>query len=111
MNKHWNQADKKLDEILERCLSEIKAGRATREECLLRYKDQAHELEPLLRVADSLYKIPQPRPSEKRVLASRQRILQEFHSIEPVPWWLAFRRAIAAHPRRPYNPRPATPQD
>lgn len=96
MNKHWNQADKKLDEILERCLSEIKAGRATREECLLRYKDQAHELEPLLRVADSLHKIPQPRPSEKRVLASRQRILQEFHSIDRVPWWLALRRAFAA---------------
>ncbi len=94
--KTRNHTDDKLGEILEACLSDIKAGRATREECLSRYKDHARELEPLLRVATSLSTHPKPRPSEKRVFTSRQRILQEFHSKERIPWFSGLRRSFTA---------------
>lgn len=90
------KVDQKLDEILEQCLADIKSGRATREDCLLRYKEQAAELAPLLRAAVSLYKLPAPRPSERRVLAGRQRILQELSAAERTPWWIGLRRALTA---------------
>ncbi len=96
MKWNWKKTDNTLDELLETCLSDIKAGRATREECLSHYKEQADMLEPLLRVSDSLYQVPQPRPSDARMLASRQRLLQEFHasSERRASWPLALRRAL-----------------
>jgi streptogramin lyase len=84
--------NKKMEEILELCLADIKDGRATLDECLSRYAEQARDLEPLLRVAISLRKMSPPQPSEKRVGAGRQRILQEFRTAKPLPWW---RRAFA----------------
>lgn len=90
------EADQNLDELLEQCLTDIRSGQATQEDCLLRHKERMHELAPLLRVASSLYKLTPPQPSDRRVITSRQRILQEFSAVEHVPWWFGWRRAFAA---------------
>ena len=89
------KAEKKLDDILEECLQDIKTGRATRDECLLRYKEQASDLAPLLHTAVQLLKLPSPRISERRMVMGRQRILQKF--VVPVRFsWLGVRRAFLA---------------
>lgn len=85
--------NKKLEEILELCLTDIKEGRATLDECLRRYAERADDLEPLLRVSMSLRKMPLLKPSEERIWASQRRILREFRAPAPAPWW---RRSFAA---------------
>jgi hypothetical protein len=49
-----------LDDILEQSLSQIAAGRARVESCLLAYPTMAEELEPLLLAAEELRAIPKP---------------------------------------------------
>ncbi|MBI3161869.1 MAG: hypothetical protein HYZ23_05140 [Chloroflexi bacterium] len=85
--------NRKLEETLETCLADIREGRATLNECLSRYPDLADELVPLLRVSISLRGMSRPQPSERRVLAGRQRVLREFTARPPVAWW---KRAFAA---------------
>ncbi|MFC2036544.1 hypothetical protein ACFLYD_01050 [Chloroflexota bacterium] len=51
---------KDFDSILEQCLSQISAGKATISSCLDRYPGQAGDLEPLLRAAKGMWAIPQP---------------------------------------------------
>ncbi len=59
-----------IDAILDSCLADLKAGRATVEDCLARHAEHAAQLEPLLRVAGQLQAQPQSALSE----AARQRI-------------------------------------
>ncbi|TAK78921.1 MAG: hypothetical protein EPO16_02810 [Dehalococcoidia bacterium] len=47
-----------VDEIVDRCVEEIRSGRSTVEECLRRYPELNHELEPLLRAAEALSALP-----------------------------------------------------
>ncbi len=49
-----------LDSILDQCLSQIAAGKATMWNCLARYPDLAGELEPLLLAAEDMWAIPKP---------------------------------------------------
>lgn len=52
--------DKDLDSILEQCLSQIDAGKARVQTCLLAYPSVADELEPLLLAAEQIRAIPKP---------------------------------------------------
>lgn len=81
---------KDFDSILEQCLDQISAGKATIWNCLARYPDLAGELEPLLLAAEQMWTVPKPalsseararidaqvfsaaRPSEGRQSAARQ---------------------------------------
>gem|GEM_PF-6090229 len=59
---------KDFDSILELCLGQINAGKATIWNCLARYPDLAGELEPLLLAAERMWAVPQPAlSSEARV--------------------------------------------
>lgn len=49
-----------LDSILEQCLSQISAGRATVWNCLARYPDLSGELEPMLLAAEEISALPKP---------------------------------------------------
>jgi hypothetical protein len=49
-----------FDSILDQSISQIAAGKARLESCLLAYPTMAGELEPLLRVAETLRGIPKP---------------------------------------------------
>ncbi len=47
-----------IEEIVDRCIEEIRRGRATVEECLLRYPEHRRHLEPLLRAAAAISALP-----------------------------------------------------
>lgn len=47
-----------IEEIVDRCIEEIRRGRATVEECLLRYPEHRRGLEPLLRAAAAMSALP-----------------------------------------------------
>lgn len=61
--------------ILDRCLEEIRAGRATVADCLAEYPDFEDELEPLLRLALQLGSVPDIQPSTAFRLKTRARLL------------------------------------
>ncbi|NJN82171.1 MAG: hypothetical protein HC802_07760 [Caldilineaceae bacterium] len=52
-----------FDDILARCIDEIQQG-ATVDECLARNAEEADQLEPLLRLVESLHNTPAPRISQ-----------------------------------------------
>lgn len=56
----------KLEIILDYCLDEIKKGKSI-EYCLSLYPDFASELEPLLRLATDIEKLPKPAPSKEAI--------------------------------------------
>jgi len=56
----------KLEIILDRCLDEIKKGKSI-EYCLSLYPDFASELEPLLRLATDIEKLPKPEPRKEAI--------------------------------------------
>jgi hypothetical protein len=62
-----------FDSILDQSISQIAAGKARLESCLLAYPTMASELEPLLRVAEMLRAIPKPALSP----AARARIEEQ----------------------------------
>jgi hypothetical protein len=60
-----------IDEILDRCIDDIRGSRATVDECLTRYAEHRAELEPLLRMVASLSALPR---SEAVAPAAEQRV-------------------------------------
>ena len=64
------------EEILARCIDEVRSGRCTVEECLGRYPELRNELRPLLEVALSIQP-PQATPSEEFRRRARNRLLAE----------------------------------
>ena len=61
------------DLILDECLADLHAKRATVADCLARYPDQADELKPLLEMAEQLEAMPgvQPRVAFKQATRAR----------------------------------------
>lgn len=80
-----------FDSALEFCLSAIRLGRMTRDECLALYPDFAVQLQPLLRRAASLTSMPRPvmQPEVRKALE----------------WRLRARMAQVPAPRRAPPPR------
>ncbi len=64
-----------LDRVLDKCLWDIQAGKATVEECLARYPELAEELEPLLRMGEALMQLSAVEPSPEFVAQTRMRLL------------------------------------
>lgn len=65
-----------IDLILDECLNEIRAGRATLAECLAKYPEQANELAPLLELGSALTQVSDVKPSPAFQQATRARLLQ-----------------------------------
>ncbi len=65
-----------IDLILDECLNEIHAGRATLADCLAKYPDQADELAPLLELGVALNHVPEVQPSLAFQQATRARLMQ-----------------------------------
>ncbi len=63
-----------LDEVLEQCLIELHAHHASIDDCLSRYPEWAHELEPLLQTAVAIESVPAVRPSLAFKRAMRMRL-------------------------------------
>ena len=71
---------KKVEEILIQCVDDIKAGRAGLKDCLDRYPDMRHELEPLLRVALSIKEPADIRPSYAFKVRARVNLMEHIHA-------------------------------
>jgi hypothetical protein len=82
MNLPNGRTPRSLDEIVERCLDDLAAGRVTVEDCLARWPEHRDDLEPLLRAATALtgLSVEQPRPNPARraaFMAELQRTPQQ----------------------------------
>jgi hypothetical protein len=64
------------DVILDQCLADLRAQRATIADCLARYPDLADELKPLLETAMALEATPAVQPSAAFKQATRARLLR-----------------------------------
>lgn len=85
-----------IDQIVDRCVEEIRGGRATVEECLLRYPEHRRELEPLLRAAAVMSALPR---GEQAAPDPRQRLafmtaLRETPQQRRRRRWLPSRRVL-----------------
>lgn len=85
-----------IDQIVDRCIEEIRGGRATVEECLLRYPEHRHELEPLLHAAAVMSVLPRG----EQVTLDPQRRLAFMAALGETPQqrrrrrWLPARRVL-----------------
>jgi len=68
--------------ILENCLEQVTAGRATVQDCLERYPDLAGDLEPLLRIAEQARAIARPQLASEPKARIEARLLA---AVEGVP--------------------------
>jgi len=71
---------KKVEEILIQCIEDIKAGKASLENCLDRSPDMRHELEPLLRIALSINEPADTRPSDAFKVRARVNLMEHIHT-------------------------------
>ncbi len=63
-----------IEDILDECLKEIQARRATVDDCLRKYPEYAEELRPLLEIALAVQDVPEIKPSEAFKRATRARL-------------------------------------
>jgi hypothetical protein len=73
---------KKVEEKLIQCIDDIKACRASLEDCLDRYHDMRHKLEPLLRVAMSIKELADTRPSDAFKIRARVNLMEYIHAAQ-----------------------------
>ncbi len=66
-----------IADILASCLEDIKAGKATAEECLARHEDVRGELEPLLRLGLNVEKLPPVSPSSGFKVRAKAILMEE----------------------------------
>ncbi|MFC1899197.1 DUF5667 domain-containing protein [Chloroflexota bacterium] len=71
---------KRIEEILTQCIEDIKAGRASLEDCLDGYPDMRRELEPLLRIALSIKEPADIRPSDAFKVRARVNLIEHIHA-------------------------------
>lgn len=68
---------KKFEDILARCIDDIKAGRSSVEECLDRHRSLRARLEPLLNIALGIPEMPDVRPSTAFRIKARVQLMDE----------------------------------
>ncbi len=71
---------KKAEEILIQCIEDIKAGRASLEDCLGRYPDMRRDMEPLLKVALSIKKPVDVYPSDAFKIRARVNLMEHIYA-------------------------------
>ncbi|MFC1913422.1 DUF5667 domain-containing protein [Chloroflexota bacterium] len=71
---------KRIEEILIQCIEDIKAGKASVADCLDRYPDMRHELEPLLRIALSIKESANISPSDAFKVRARINLMEHIHN-------------------------------
>ncbi len=87
----------RFEDVLARCIDDIKAGRAGLEECLQRYPSMREQLEPLLIIACDIPETPDVRPSKPFKIRARVRLMEYIHEGQAVktrPWSLFDRQTM-----------------
>ena len=70
---------KKFEDILAECIDDIKAGRASIEDCLSKYPSVREQLEPLLRISLEIREPPDVKPSPSFKMKGRVRLMDQIH--------------------------------
>lgn len=78
---------KKFEDILVQCIENIKAGRASIEDCLDRYPSMRGQLEPLLRIALEIREPPDVKPSPSFKINARVRLMDQIHGRQTAAKW------------------------
>jgi len=78
---------KKFEDILVQCIEDIKAGRASIEDCLDKYPSMREQLEPLLRVAFEIREPPDVKPSPSFKVKARVWLMDQIHGGQAVTKW------------------------
>jgi len=78
---------KKFEDILAQCIEDIKAGRASIEDCLDRYPSMREQLEPLLRIALEIREPPDVKPSSSFKVKARVQLMDQIHGRQAVTKW------------------------
>jgi len=71
---------KRIEEIRLQCIDDIRAGRASLQDCLDRYPNMRRELEPFLRVALSIKEPADSRPSDAFKVRTRANLMEHIHA-------------------------------
>lgn len=71
---------KKLEEILAQCIDDVMAGRSSIKDCLAKYPAISKQLEPLLRIALSIQKPPDVKPSPAFKVRARVQLMEQIHA-------------------------------
>jgi hypothetical protein len=74
---------KRIEEILAKCVDDIRSGKASLAECLDRYPDMRRELEPLLKIALGIKELPDIRPSDAFKIRARVNLMEHIHASRP----------------------------
>jgi hypothetical protein len=78
---------KKFEDILAECIDDMKAGKASVEDCLNRYPSVRDQLEPLLRVALEIREPPDVKPSPGFKVRARHRLMEQMHGRQVATRW------------------------
>ena len=78
---------KKFEDILAESIDDIKADKASVEDCLGRYPSMREQLEPLLRIALEIRKPPTGKPSPSFKVKARVRLMDRIHAREGETRW------------------------
>jgi hypothetical protein len=78
---------RKFEDVLTQCIEDIKAGRATIEDCLARYPSLRERLEPLLKIALAIGEPPDVKPSPDFKLKARVQLMEQIHEKQAATRW------------------------
>ncbi len=78
---------KKFEDILAECIDDIRAGKASVEDCLNRYPSTREQLEPLLRIALEIREPPNVKPSPSFKMKARVRLMDQTRGRQPATRW------------------------
>jgi hypothetical protein len=98
---------RKLEDVLEECLTHLAAGEVTLADCLARYPEHAAELRRMLPLSEALTEGRQIRPSFEFKQRNEQELLAQITAVsaKPAPSrngnWLAWLNSYFAPPYRP----------
>ncbi|MFC1927529.1 DUF5667 domain-containing protein [Chloroflexota bacterium] len=78
---------RKFEDILAECIDDIKAGKASVEDCLNRYPSTREQLEPLLRIALEIREPSDAKPSPSFKMKARVRLMYQIHGRQAETRW------------------------
>lgn len=78
---------RKFEDILAECIDDIKAGKASVEDCLNRFPSAREQLEPLLRIALEIREPPDVKPAPSFKIKARVRLMDQIHGGQVATRW------------------------
>jgi len=81
----------KIEDVLAQCIEDIKAGRSSVADCLVKYPSMRKQLEPLLRIALEIREPPDVKPSAAFKVRARVQLMEQIHAKRAVTKWPWFR--------------------